>query len=34
VTLADEGFRSKRGGAWYPATVSRVLARAESAVTA
>ena len=30
ATLTAEGYTSKRGGKWYPATVQRVLAREAS----
>ena len=29
-TLAEEGITSKRGGAWYPTSIQRVLARQEA----
>lgn len=29
-TLTEEGFETKRGGAWHPQTVARILKRAEA----
>ena len=34
AVLEAEGFGTKQGGRWHPATVRRALARAEGAVTA